>query len=643
MGNENSRVDLHANAMKSKKARYITGIDGIRTLAVLGVIFYHLLPFSIPGGFAGVSIFFVISGYLITASLLNENQRNGKINFGQFSLRRIKRLYPTLVAMLIATGAYITIFAHQFLMNLRVTIGSNLVYLYNWWEISHGQNYFDRFNGESPFTHLWSLSIEGQFYIIWPLILIAMLALGAKSKHFGWLLTGLTIISVLLMAFLYNPANINRAYYGTDTRAFSITIGAWLAFYWPQTKLAENISNYDRTILDVTGIISFLILIGSFFVLNGQKAFAYRGGLLIVSLASALLLAVCVHPGSHVNRWLTNPVFSWVGQRSYGIYLYQFPVMIFYEAAVKQIAAHPLMNMFIEIALILLLSELSYRFIEQPFRKITWRQFTGWFNPNDAKRQLHLGLAGAAAIFTLICSYGMIIAPKADQAKPNHLQQNIKNNEAATEAKNKKLAKNQAATGKKLKHNNSYVVSGPVKWNKKNLRIAKEYHLTKKVLMTVQNIKMTAVGDSVLADSSKDLQTVFQQTYVSAEVGMQPEAAYDILATLKARDQLAPTVLINIGTNGPITTDQVQRYMKLVGKNRQVFWITAHVPTRSWEGQVNQTLVAASHKYSNLHLVNWHKASLNKSSWFWEDDVHPNPTGNKKFVKVVANTLYKHR
>ena len=641
MENDRSRVSLRENALKNKKSRYITGIDGIRTLAVLGVIFYHLLPFSIPGGFSGVSIFFAISGYLITASLLNEHQRNGKINFGQFSLRRIKRLYPTLVAMLVATGAYITLFGHQFLANLRVTIGSNLVYLYNWWEIYHGQNYFDRFNGESPFTHLWSLSIEGQFYVVWPLLMILLLTIGAKRKHFGWLLAILTAVSVILMATLFNPANINRAYYGTDTRAFSITLGALLAFYWPQNKLAANISTTDKAILDGVGILSFATLVASFFVLNGQKALAYRGGLLIVSIATVLLVAVCVHPGSHVNRWLTNPVFSWVGQRSYGIYLYQFPVMIFYEANVKNTADHPVINIVIEIAMILLISELSYRLFEQPFRKITWQQFKGWFSKQNSHRSLTLTMSAIAVLFTVICSYGMITQPTGTQ--PDHLQQNIKKNQKQTDARNKRIAEMQAKNSKKAIRKNNFVVTGPVKWDKKNYKIAKKYHLKKKVLMSVQNIKMTAVGDSILADSGDDLQNVFQQTYVSAKVGLQPEQAYNVLANLKAKKALAPTLLINIGTNGPVTSAQIKRYMKLAGPKRQVFWLTAHVPTRSWESQVNKTLQKADAKYSNLHLIDWHSYSKGKSKWFWEDEVHPNPTGNKKFVKLVANSMYQAR
>ena len=226
------------NERRLKNSRYITGFDGIRTLAVIGVIVYHLLPYRLQGGYLGVPIFFVVSGYLITDLLLQEYEQNRRIDLVGFYERRLKRLYPALVAMVLATAAYITLFQRSLLTGLKDIIWTNFLYIYNWWEIGHGQSYFDRFNGESPFTHLWSLSIEGQFYFIWPLLLIGLLALFKQRKQIFQILLSLAILSGILMAALtIGGASSNRVYYGTDTRLFAVLFGVALAFVWPATKL----------------------------------------------------------------------------------------------------------------------------------------------------------------------------------------------------------------------------------------------------------------------------------------------------------------------------------------------------------------------------------------------------------------------
>ncbi len=311
-------------------SRYITGFDGIRTLAVIGVIVYHLLPYKMQGGYLGVPIFFVVSGYLITDLLLQEYEQNHKIDVWAFYVRRLKRLYPALVTMVLSTAAYITLFQRSLLKGLRDIIWTNLLYIYNWWEIDHGQSYFDRFNGESPFTHLWSLSIEGQYYLVWPVLLIGLLWAFKQRKQIFYLLMSLTVLSGAWMATLsLTGASSNRLYYGTDTRLFAILFGVALAVVWPATKLKAEISQRSRLIMDALGIVSLIGIGCMFFTLAGQSKFTYLGGMFIFTFLSAILVGTIAHPGADMNRLFTNPVFDWIGKRSYGIYLYQFPVMIF--------------------------------------------------------------------------------------------------------------------------------------------------------------------------------------------------------------------------------------------------------------------------------------------------------------------------
>ncbi|EHM00341.1 acetyltransferase [Lentilactobacillus parafarraginis] len=635
------QVRSQQTGKRLKKSRYITGFDGIRALAVVGVIVYHLLPYNLQGGYLGVPTFFVVSGYLITDLLLQEWEQNGRIDFLGFYARRLKRLYPALVFMLVATGTYITLFERSLLTNLRSIITTNMLYLYNWWEVGHGQSYFDRFNGESPFTHLWSLSIEGQYYLIWPLILIAFILIIRKKKNIAYLLLGLGVFSGILMGVLYTgPDTLNRVYYGTDTRMFSIIFGALLAIIWPSTHLKKQISTSSRWTLNVIGILSILVMAVMFFELSGQNTFTYRGGMFIMAIVSTTLVAACAHPGADVNRWLTNPVFSWIGSRSYGIYLYQFPVMIFYEMRVRDIAANPLLNATIEIVLIMVISELSYRYIERPLRHYHYKQLgmsiAEFLRPNSQYGLKRLWLVPAMALVG-VCLYGSAIAPT--KAQKSALQENILKNESSANAHNKaalakqKKARRLAANKRKMR----------MLMNKKltptQYQIAKKYRLTKKQYLIASHQPLTAIGDSIMADNSHDLQTVFHQAYVSAKVGRQIWQADAVLTQLKKRGELAPNVLINLGTNSPMTSAQIDKVVQAVGKGHRIFWVNTHVPTRNWETEVNATIAKAAKKYPHFYVIDWHGYSATRPDWFWQDNVHPNPQGNVQYTHLVAKNI----
>ena len=211
-------------AAMRRRSQYITGIDGLRTLAVLGVIIYHLLPNVLQGGYLGVPLFLLVSGYFVTYQVTKHFDRDGSFDIRSFYKRRFKRLYPVMIAMLVLTTAYITLFARPLLHHIKATVITNLLWVYNWWEIKNGQSYFDQFGGASPFTHLWTLGVEAQFYLLWPIILVWMLHL-LKRRTVKWLVLLLAILSAVEMAILYDPQNINRVYYGTDTRAFSLLLG----------------------------------------------------------------------------------------------------------------------------------------------------------------------------------------------------------------------------------------------------------------------------------------------------------------------------------------------------------------------------------------------------------------------------------
>lgn len=610
--------------MRSKQ--YVTGIDGVRTLAVLGVIIYHLLPTTLPGGYLGVPLFLLISGYFVTLQLVRQMDQTGGIQLTKFYLKRLRRLYPVLIVMLTVTTAYITLFARDLLHNIKSTIATNLLWVYNWWEIGHGQSYFDRFNGESPFTHLWTLGVEAQFYFLWPLILFMLFLILRKRSKIKWTVFILVVASAVEMALLFDPQNINRVYYGTDTRAFSLLLGSWLALCWPIDRLNASLTTHAARILDGVGIGALLITLLGFFTLPGQSSWTYRGGMFFYSLIGMILIATVVHPGSHMNRWLTNPFFTWIGQRSYGIYVYQLPVMVFYERVVE-IGRHPVINALVECLLILAISEFSYRLVEQPLAHYQWRYLPAsirhWidFKMHDWHQWLKVG---PVVIICFIALCGLMLPSKP--AKKSAVQTRIEKSRQATAAKNKQIAKGKAAK---------------VNVNSKSLQ--KKYGLTSNQLKAASELKVTAIGDSVMADASQDIQEIMPHAYVDAEVGRQGSATPAVIKDLKAKGQLQKNVILNLGTNGAMDSQTINDILTAIGKDHQVYWITPHVPTRDWEQTVCDQIKQAAKQNANVHVIDWNQAANGHAEWFAQDKVHMNEQGNAYFTRLIVKTILKNK
>lgn len=610
--------------MRSKQ--YVTGIDGVRTLAVLGVIIYHLLPTTLPGGYLGVPLFLLISGYFVTLQLVRQMDQTGGIQLTKFYLKRLRRLYSVLIVMLTVTTAYITLFARDLLHNIKSTIATNLLWVYNWWEIGHGQSYFDRFNGESPFTHLWTLGVEAQFYFLWPLILFMLFLILRKRSKIKWTVFILAVASAVEMALLFDPQNINRVYYGTDTRAFSLLLGSWLALCWPIDRLNASLTAHAARILDGVGIGALLITLLGFFTLPGQSSWTYRGGMFFYSLIGMILIATVVHPGSHMNRWLTNPFFTWIGQRSYGIYVYQLPVMVFYERVVE-IGRHPVINALVECLLILAISEFSYRLVEQPLAHYQWRYLPAsirhWidFKMHDWHQWLKVG---PVVIICFIALCGLMLPSKP--AKKSAVQTRIEKSRQATAAKNKQIAKGKTAK---------------VNVNSKSLQ--KKYGLTSNQLKAASELKVTAIGDSVMADASQDIQEIMPHAYVDAEVGRQGSATPAVIKDLKAKGQLQKNVILNLGTNGAMDSQTINDILTAIGKDHQVYWITPHVPTRDWEQTVCDQIKQAAKQNANVHVIDWNQAANGHAEWFAQDKVHMNEQGNAYFTRLIVKTILKNK
>ena len=637
--------------MNKTKNRFITGYSGLRALAVVGVILYHLDPNTFIGGYLGVPIFLVLSGYLVTDHMLKSYQETGSYDNKHFYITRLKRLYPQLITVLWACAAWIVLFQRNLLVKLYQIVIANLLNVYNIWQIRNGQSYFERFGANaSPFTHLWTMSIEGQFYLLWPIVIFLLVKFVKSKKRIFGIITALTLISAIEMAILFaTGADINRVYYGTDTRFFSLGLGAALAVIWPIENMNETLRNLRSRSLDLAGLISLLGMLLMFFssAMNPQSKFPYFGGIFIFSIFTTVMVGIVGHPNSHWNKILTNPVFNWIGSRSYGIYLYQFPVMVFFEDKLTNLAAHPILYRIIEIVIILLISEITYRLIEKPFGKVTWLKVKNyWANLSNIAsfsnaRKFKLIFS---SLIILIGTAGIIYSPRA-VAKKSQLEQTISKNQKSQARENKELIKKYKKTKVKEDTSSKYVKKArkEAKSHPVNKRFTK-YGISQVDLQLAQNLQLTAIGDSIMAGTYDNLKTLMPHAIIDGAVSRQMKEAFPIIDGYKQRQVLAKNVLIELGTNGPFTMDDVDHLMEDLGKGKDVFWINVYVPSRQWQNPVNDLLKKASKKYLNLHVIDWYQYAKGHPDWFGDDHVHPNILGSKYYsafvVKSIVNEIY---
>lgn len=607
------------------KHRYITGFDGIRTIAVIGVIFYHLFPNIVKGGYLGVPVFFVISGYLIVDLLRQEWDVTHKIDLKSFYFRRMKRLYPALIGVLVLSASYITLFQRNLLNNLRGVVVSSLLYFNNYWQIENQLSYFDRFHNPNPFTHLWSLSVEGQNYLILPLIFLLFYQVIRKKRNLATFFLLGSILSAIWMAICFKPGIDPTAVYdSTFTRLSSIWLGASLAIVWPSNRLKTQISVQAKKTLDIAGVIALLGIIISFLTLSAQSSFLYYGGMYLVSILSAVLVAATAHPGADFNRFLTNPVFDYIGKRSYGIYLYQFPVMIFYESVVKNINHYLWLHTIAEVALILAVSELSYRLIEVPCRRYDYSQLktqvTEWFRlPAVSKEKI---MSIPVIFVCCVALFGIFTAP-ANQ------KDDIQKAFEATIAKNKK-----AADATKTTQSTTEVIHT-------TNEIANKYQLTDKQLLKAQQMNLTMVGDSVMLGAVEEIKEIFPNVVVDADIGRQLYNGEQIIQALLDKKLLANTVVIGLGTNGVYTEENFHKMMTVIGKKRKVYLLNAYVPTQRWQGDINRFLSKMADEYKNITLIDWYDLGKEHEDWFEEDHVHLKQEGQIGYTALIAQTILK--
>lgn len=611
-----------------KKRRYITGLDGIRAIAVIMVLAYHLKLALFKSGFLGVTVFFVLSGYLITGILISEVEEEGTIDLKNFWLRRIRRLVPAVMSM-----AVVIIFVSAVVNRIIFTKGckdflASVLGFNNWWQIFNKVSYFEAAGVPSPFTHCWSLAIETQFYLIYPLILLGIYKLvksrGEGRTNRGLLFAGVTLllalISVILMIVLFDPQqDASRVYYGTDTRAFSLLFGALLAILWEYRMVPRRLSASVNMVL---GSVSFAVLLVMTIAINGSSNFWYRGGQFVGTILTVLVIYTVSGRKTWLSRFLSNPVLKWIGDRSYSIYLWHYPIILLISKGIKASWWITL----IEIVLSVVLAELSYRFIETPIRHGIIGKYLNILRSRpksrqEKKRQVQVArrsLKVMAGTFVLTVSLilCMVFVPKKNAL--DTLQKRETKAKETGKMTEEQLAK-QKANGSE---SDDTICTAD---------------LTDDEIL--EGLNLLLIGDSIAVDVTDDFYEMFPNSVSDTKIGRITSLGKQVLDSyIDEKKWEGEGVIFASLSNSPIN-GELEDIREKIGKDMPLFLTTVRIPHETFEEESNSKIKKFVEETDHTYLIDWYAASEGHDEYFDADDTHLLSAGAKAYAKCIKEAV----
>ncbi|WP_019136426.1 acyltransferase family protein [Cellulomonas massiliensis] len=617
-GAEHHRHRGPASAPGAASGR-IRGLDGLRAWAVLAVVAYHLAPSSVPGGFIGVDVFFVVSGFLITTLLLREAADRGRISLPSFWLRRARRLLPALGLVVVTSLVAARLVSTDLLVGIGRQVLGAATFLTNWVEIAAGSSYFDATQPEL-FQPFWSLAIEEQFYVLWPVLLVLLLVLARSWRARAAVALGAALLSALLMAVLHQPdGDPTRVYYGTDTHAFGLLLGVAAAFAWRGGLVLPLRPRLARWLpASALGLLTVLVV-----VLQDQATVTYRGGLLLASVLAVLAVAGCTTGESAYVRALETRPLTWVGERSYGLYLWHWPVILVVGAVV--VAAPGTAAWWWGTALSLVvtfaLAAASYRWLEVPVRRDGFRAVAARARAAVVREPGARVLAGAAAVVLVLAVVAVAGAPAKSQA-----QLAVEQGERA-QAEQGRQATQPAATPSAGAGAAAPGAQDPGEGTTGR---------------PVTGADVVAFGDSVLSAAAPAVYDALPGVAIDAKPIRKWVDAPAVVEAAAKEGRLRPVVVLAFGTNGgfqfPGSEKAVESIMRTLGDERQVVFVNL-TGISYWVPDANQQLASIVERYPNAHLVDWAAKVHGHPQWLHPDKTHPNMAGIVVYAELLEKAL----
>ena len=633
---------------RSELLTYMPSLDGIRALSVLAVIIYHANKMWLPGGFLGVEVFFVISGYLITLLLLAESEKNGSISLKEFWWRRARRLLPALWVVVLGVVVFAALFQREMLGTLRGDVIAALLYGFNWFQIWVGTSYFTSFEFV-PLRHLWSLAVEEQFYLIWPVVMLIVAKFGKRRLPIvSAVFFGLAVILAIYTALVYQPGTISNIgdtpnqfmslfgqsvsridflFLGTLTRSSGLLLGAALAIWWRPWLLQNSRAGANKLFdfIGFGGLAALALMMWRFqTVIEGTDEgtvgydFLFRGGFFLTDLASLAVIAAAVHPSSKIlARSLSNPVLVWLGRRSYGFYLFHWPVFQFYRRfAGKGLTPYEFVVL---VLFALALTELSYRYIETPVRQGAvsrwWAEFRQpAFGAQLVRRQRRIVLAAFALLLPV---FGVVSLATAG-VQLDEIAQNLSDNEGNTVD-----VLGGGQSGNAGVAATASTIAGQI--------------ATATTTLDGQPIDVLAIGDSVMLGAANVLTD--RGVTVDAVKSRPYRQALEIANYMKSVNRLGSVVIIHLGTNNTVDETTLDEIMVPLKDVPLVLFVTVHVPSEVRQNTNNRRINELTSRYENVKVLDWYSIALAHPEYLYSDKIHIRPEGQKVYADLMMQAI----
>ncbi|PIE32567.1 MAG: hypothetical protein CSA55_03190 [Ilumatobacter coccineus] len=641
--NQGYRPDSQLSAVP-----YLPGLDGMRALAVVVVMIYHASDQWLGGGFLGVEVFFVISGYLITMLLMAERERDGRIHLGQFWLRRAKRLLPALGVLLLAVVIYSSFFRTGDLGKVRGDVIAGMTYVSNWFQIWIGDGYAAA-GDFVPLRHLWSLAVEEQFYLIWPLVMVAFLARRTTRQlalTARWLILAAVVIAgVTALVFVSGRIDtcqstpqgfwtiagrcISKAdtlYLSTITRSTGILLGAAFAMVWRPKAIMRGPLRRAHLRLDLIGLVGIAVLAVlvwrlHFVTANGYDAWLFRGGFLVTDVATLAVIAPIAHEHSWLSRILALQPLRWIGTRSYGLYLYHW----FIYQIIRKVAGRPLTIVEFVVAMVItvVITEASYRIVETPVRRGTWRPWlTRLLNGrNPRPRQV---LAGVSAVMVVVTGWSVVRLVTAE-VQLNELERSFQEGESQTVSADDLLGRTTTPTTAPVPSTTAPVVTTAPTTTSTTTTLPPE------------PVDYLAIGDSVMLGAASELTN--RGYTVMAEQNRQLTEMIPVFKEFAENDVFGDPVIIHLGTNGAFTAGELDALLAPLSNVPNVVLLNVHAD-RSWTEKNNELLAARDGPGDNIWFIDWNALSEQcPGNCFTGDGIHLNPAGARYYADLIDDVL----
>ena len=579
-----------------KSTRHISSIDGLRAIAVAAVVLYHLGISWIPGGFLGVDLFFVISGYVITRLILDSINQSSALDLRAFYAARIRRIYPGFLFMVISTIIFIGVWAPEaikrFLSDLPYALSGTI----NWALVARNQDYFETIGRPPLLQHTWSLAVELQFYLIWPIILLTVL------KYFGKkniarialiiaIISGTALFLVSLQLDQSNSAKVSHIYFGTDTHSLGLFLGSALAVSWIPQNLSANITRRAQDVIDGIGVVGLLGLISIFLFIDESNASLYQIAFPLAGIFGCLVIISLVHPASRFAPIISTAPFRWIGQRSYGIYIWHWVIFQVTRPSVD-LSGETWALYLARVLLVLALADISLRWVEIPFRQgqvQTWFRGMKYRSSKERVRQQVTVLVSIIAVLAVTSSISVSAINRSNQ-----ISQVI--NEELTDQEDSPIDLG-STTG------------------------------------------LWVTGDSVILGIRSKLESKEHISLVNARVGRQ---APELLAVMQVDQSSVPSspVIFNLGNNNALSEQTVVEIFEVIKNQPQIIIVNTAVP-RPWRDSNNAIISKVASNYANVKLVDWYQISKDRPELFAPDGVHLSPMGSDVYVDLVLSVLVK--